>query len=106
MQRMRIVAALAIVLIAASGAEAKWLRGKSNPTPGVLPGTAGMRSWAGVTGLGGPETPTRWKAGTQPVIGSVTRTGHFVHPISGRTKYSGTAYDPIQGRFSQYSFRQ
>lgn len=100
---------LAVALLAwlgtAGPAEAKWPWGASRTTPGTVPGTAGMRSWAGLPGMGGPIGPTHTKPGMSPVIGSAYRTSHFAHPGTGRARYTGTAYDPITGRFSKYRFR-
>ncbi|MFO0824517.1 MAG: hypothetical protein U0792_15605 [Gemmataceae bacterium] len=94
MRRIIVVAALAIVFSGNERAEANWLRGSHTTPPTVLNGTAGRGSWAGVPGIGAPLPASRTKSGTHPVVGSVSRTGHFVHPITGRTRYSGTAYDP------------
>lgn len=106
---LRVYVLAAVVLAGLAGeAAAGWRhRGSApNPTPGIVPGAAGRKSWAGVPGLGDPIPPSRVKPGHSPVIGSVSRTGHFVHPVSGRTRYSGLAYDPVLGRFGTYSFRQ
>lgn len=106
MRRIFIAAALVFVLSGSERAEAKWLRGSHTTPPTVLNGTAGRGSWAGVPGIGAPLPATRTKPGTQPIVGSVARTGHFVNPITGRTRYSGTAYDSTLGRTSKYHFRQ
>jgi hypothetical protein len=100
--------ALAVWVGLAEDANAGWKHWGSapNPTPGYVPGAAGRKSWAGIPGLGDPIPPSRTRPGTSPVIGSVSRTGHFVHPVSGRTRYTGLAYDPVLGRFEKYHFRQ
>jgi len=103
MRRVFIVALLAITG-GAGQAEAGWLRSHP-PEPTVINGTSGRGSWAGVSGIGAPLPPSRTKAGTNPVVGSTHRTGLFVHPISGRTRYSTTTYDPTLGRFGKSTFR-
>ena len=42
----------------------------------------------------------------QPVVGSVQRTGHFAHPHTGKTKYTGTVYNPVLGQFGTHTFRR
>jgi hypothetical protein len=41
-----------------------------------------------------------------PVVGSVQRTGIFAHPFTGRTRYTGTAYNPSLGQFGSYRFKK
>ncbi|MCE9564125.1 MAG: hypothetical protein K8U57_18940 [Planctomycetes bacterium] len=103
MRRIFIVALLVIVG-GTSQAEAGFLRSHP-PAPTVVNGTSGRGSWAGVPGIGAPLPPSHTKAGSSPVVGSTHRTGLFVHPISGRTRYSTTTYDPTLGRFGKSSFR-
>ncbi|VTS03204.1 unnamed protein product [Gemmata massiliana] len=42
----------------------------------------------------------------QPVIGSVQRTGHFTNPLTHKSKYTGTVYNPLSGQFSKQTFRR
>ncbi|VTU00744.1 unnamed protein product [Gemmataceae bacterium] len=99
---------IAVALLALAGstdrAAAGWFR-THPPEPTVLNGTAGRSSWAGVPGIGRPLPPDP-KPGHNPVVGSVTRTGHFAHPGTGRTRYTGTFYNPTLGTFSRSSFRK
>ncbi len=103
--RRHFIAALLVVLVGqADRAEAKWPHGSHHVAPTVLNGTAGRGSWAGVPGMGAPLPQN--KAAHNPVIGSVSRTGLFAHPGTGRTRYTGTVYDSTTGRFGKSSFRQ
>lgn len=102
--RRTLAAALLAVLGIAGSADAGWLRSHP-PEPTVLNGTAGRSSFAGVPGIGRPLPPNPSPA-HNPVVGSVSRTGLFAHPTTGRTKYTGTFYDPVLGKFTRSSFRQ
>lgn len=104
--RATFLTAVAVVLVGVVGrADANWPRHPApNPTPGFVPGSAGRLSFAGVPGLGAPVA-TR-PVTNSPVVGSERRTGHFVHPFSGRTRYSGTEYNPTTGRFGTYNVRR
>ncbi len=107
MRRVIIVAVLAVLGSFPPSVEAKWGRGSTpNPNQGVVPGAEGRKSWAGVAGLGGPVPRSYTKPGHNPVVGSVKRSGLFVNPFSGRTRYTGKAYNPTTGRFGKYHFRQ
>jgi hypothetical protein len=105
MRSIVIVATLAVLLGTAGAATAGGHR-QVPLTPMKMPGTEGRGSFAGIPGLGGPLPPSYTRPGTNPVIGSVKRTGLFAHPVSGRTRYTGTAYNPTLGRFEKYHFRQ
>ena len=86
---MRIILVAAAVLAFAGGA------------------SAGPTSFAGINfPSGGAPAPRSSVARPQPVVGSVQRTGRFSHPHTGRTKYTGTAYNPVTGRFGAYTFRR
>lgn len=102
---MRKILSVCVVLVAAAQADASWLRG-SKPPAGTVPGAAGMRSWAGVAGIGGAVPPSHTKPGTSPVIGSAVRTGHLTNPFTGRTRYTESVFDPTTGRFSKEHFRR
>jgi len=104
--RRILLGALLLVLVGdASRADARWPDHPSHAAPTVLNGTAGRGSWAGVPGIG-PALPSRGKPALNPVVGSTYRSGHFVHPTTGRTRYTETVYDPTLGRFSRASFRR
>ena len=47
------------------------------------------------------SVPTR----LQPVVGSVQR-GHLTNPLTGRSNYRSTAYNPVLGSFGTYKFRR
>ncbi|MBA4062369.1 MAG: hypothetical protein C0501_01435 [Isosphaera sp.] len=94
---MRSLMLAAVLVVTAAGvATANGPKGAPNPTPGFVPGSAGRLSWAGVPGLGAPAAT---RAGFNPVVGSVSRTGLF------GKRYTGAAYDPALGRFGTYRFR-
>lgn len=101
---------VAAVLIVAGGttdrAGAGWPHhgGAPNPTPGYVPGTMGRQSFAGVPGLGGPIPTSTSRPNLNPVVGGVARSGLFVHPVTGRTRYTGVGYDSTLGRFGTYHF--
>jgi hypothetical protein len=40
-----------------------------------------------------------------PVIGSVQQRGH-TNPVTGRSKYTSTVYNPVLGSFGTYKFRR
>ena len=69
------------------------------PESPVPPG----HSWFGIGPGVGPAAPAQT---FNPVVGSAQRTGLFVHPFTGRTRYSGLGYDSATGRFGTYSFRR
>jgi len=100
---------IAVLVVAALGetdqAQAGWPRGSHQTAPTVLNGTAGRGSWAGVAGIG-PALPAAGKATHNPIIGSESRTGIFAHPTTGRTRYTGSMYDPTLGRFYRSSYRR
>jgi hypothetical protein len=102
---MRKLLGVFVLLITVTEADANWLRG-NKPAVGTVPGAAGMRSWAGVPGVGGAVPPSHTKPGTSPVIGSAVRTGHFTNPITGRTRFTESVFDPTTGRFSKEHFRR
>ena len=55
------------------------------------------------TRTGGPaQTVTR----LQPVVGSIQRTSRFTNPITHKSKYTGTVYNPALGSFGTRTFRQ
>lgn len=105
---MNLYRLVAVTFLALAGsadrADAGWFKGH-HPEPTVINGTAGRSSWAGVPGIGRPLPPDP-KPAHNPVVGSVSRTGHFSHPVTGRTRYTGTVYDPTLGTFSRSSFRK
>ena len=40
-----------------------------------------------------------------PVVGSVQR-GHFANPLTGKSNYKSTVYNPVLGSFGTYKFRR
>lgn len=69
--------------------------------------SAGPTSFAGINfPSGGAPAPRGSAARLQPVVGSVQRTGRFIHPHTGRTKYTGTVYNPVLGQFGTHTFRR
>jgi hypothetical protein len=40
-----------------------------------------------------------------PVVGSVQR-GHLTNPLTGRSNYKSTTYNPVLGTFGTYKFRR
>lgn len=59
---------------------------------------------AGIDARSGGAVPA--VTALNPVVGSVQRTGHFVHPHTGKTKYSQTVYNPVLGQFGARTFRR
>lgn len=103
---MRRVFIVAVLMVAASStAEAGWFH-KKEAAPPVLAGTAGRGAFAGIPGLGAPLPPNPAPPGTNPVVGSVSRTGIFAHPITGRTRYTGSTYNPTLGQFGTYRIKK
>jgi hypothetical protein len=102
---MRTFSIAVLVLAFGTTAEAGWFHKKDTPTP-QLGGTAGRGSFAGIPGLGPPLPPSPVPRGMNPVVGSVQRTGIFAHPFTGRTRYTGTAYNPSLGQFGSYRFKK
>jgi hypothetical protein len=100
--RRTFIIALLLLVCATGTVEAKWPPRAGGPFTSA-PRTGGF---TGLPWLGAPIPPVPQRTGLSPVIGSVERTGHFVHPITGRTRYKGTAYDPTTGRFGTYRFRR
>src|SRR5436189_5731660 len=99
MRRMSVIAS--VFLVGAVGnVDAKW-RPHAAAVPVVRAG-----AFTGLPWLGAPIPPTPSRATPSPVVGSVERTGHFVHPHTGRTRYAGTTYDPALGRFGTFRFRK
>ncbi len=78
----------------------------ANPTPfadasGHVRGTTARTV---VDSRAGAARPSVTKL--HPVVGSVHRTGHFTNPITHRTKYSDTVYNPVLGQFGLRTFRR
>ena len=102
--RRTLAAALLAILGIGGSADAGWPH-RLPPEPTAYNGTVGRSSFAGVPGIGRPLPPPPSPA-HNPVVGSVSRTGLFAHPTTGRTRYTGTFYDPVLGKFTRSSFRQ
>ncbi len=102
MLRVFLITAILSTIVNVQYVEAQFPRSQSSS--GSLPGTEGRRSFAGVPGLGAPLSSDSSRFGMQPVVGSQSRTSHFSHPVSGRARYSGVGYDPIEGKFVKYRF--
>ncbi len=108
---MRKVIVVAVLVLAAQGTTVR--AGDPSPFGGTplfpfvnnSPAAPGMtvRTPYLNTRTGGPaSTVTR----LQPVVGSIQRTGRFTNPLTHKTKYTSTTYNPALGTFGTRTFRQ
>lgn len=99
MRAFLVLVAMLVLAGAASAGQPLTFAG-TPPTPFLGP-TARTMTVDARTGGAAPVT-----ARLQPVVGTVQRTGHFVHPHTGRTKYANTVFNPVSGQFATHTFRR
>lgn len=88
-----LIAVLVQVLVAGHVNAAGWSKkgGTTVPTATITPYSA---------------TPVPVSARLQPVVGSVEHFGRFQNPLTHKSKYSYTTYNPVSGRFGTGVFRR
>lgn len=109
---MRTVIALMVLVVVAGQSRADVIpAGGSEPFAGpvVVEPVAGgaTRSLIGKGAVVDHRLGTAVPATTRlnPVVGSVQR-GHLTNPLTGRSNYKSTTYNPVLGTFGTYKFRR
>ncbi|MBN9118138.1 MAG: hypothetical protein J0I06_03065 [Planctomycetes bacterium] len=109
---MRTVIAVAVLAVVAGVGRADVVpAGGSEPFAGPVTvepmGGGGTRSLVGRGAVVNPHSGTAVPVVTRlhPVVGSVQPRGH-VNPLTGKTKYTSTVYNPVLGSFGTYKFRR